>query len=125
MSSDTQNENGDSSSKKGSGGDYEGPVCPRCKEPFTDTLSAISKHILIPTMCWTLHCLATTRFIRCQNCNHFFIFLAESDHNILHNQQFASEEAMQHEDDLQPRNLPSPREVSVDKQHTPFIGHLS
>lgn len=95
MSSDTQNENGDSSSKKSSGGDYEGPVCPRCKEPFTDTLSAIT----------------TTRFIRCQNCNHFFIFLAESDHNILHSQQFASEEAMQHEDDLQPKSLPSPREM--------------
>lgn len=38
--------NSDSGSKKGSGGDQEGgPVCPRCKEPFADTLSAISESI--------------------------------------------------------------------------------
>lgn len=47
MSTDAPSGDGsdsDSGSKKGGGGDHEGtPVCPRCKEPFADTLSAISK----------------------------------------------------------------------------------
>lgn len=43
-SSDTQSGGSDSGSRKGGKGDHEGgPVCPRCKEPFSSTLSAISK----------------------------------------------------------------------------------
>jgi hypothetical protein len=50
--------NSDSGSRKGKKGDEGGPVCPRCKEPFADSLSAISKSCVHSDLCGcTKYCI--------------------------------------------------------------------
>ncbi|XP_064391315.1 ATP-dependent Clp protease ATP-binding subunit ClpX-like [Halichondria panicea] len=66
------------------GGKNNRPVCPRCGEPFKATTST----------------LTLTRFLECTNCQHFYLFMADSE-----------EENNHHDNQTELEQLPSPKEM--------------
>lgn len=96
------------------------PVCPRCGSPFTETFSTFSKfqpfnsEVYIEVKYFFNIIVASTRFIECSKCRHFFMFVANEDESFkgLDGNESSLLEDYQH--------LPSPKEVHVYMVHILF-----